>query len=206
MIDRPNIVLYPKEIIKTFSDPKCYEAELKVYNLNLPHVPLLLSHGKSEKIGESLWYISTQRIKASSYMDQLGFDSAHLGSAIADFHTASMEGHKCICHIDNQPKNIILCGTDYYFVDFSDSREDFPETDVSHLLLFWAEEYEYTDFVSIAAPFLDRYQDQIQLNHQLWTGCLQQSIKRFDKRLIRHRGMIPSVQSKRNRDWLHDIV
>ncbi|HCM16264.1 MAG: phosphotransferase [Candidatus Cloacimonadaceae bacterium] len=206
MRTRVNIVLYPNVITKTFSDTRSYEAELRVYRLNLPHVPLLLCNGKAEEPEESVWYISTKRIKAKPYLDEKGFDPARLAAALADFHRASMVDSKCICHIDNQPKNILLNAGDFYFVDFSDSREDYPETDVSHLLLFWAEEYEFIDFIRRAAAFLNSYQTQIPLDPQRWRFCLSDSIKRFDKRRLQHRGKNPAVHSPRNRNWLSEVI
>jgi thiamine kinase-like enzyme len=207
MQQKPDIILYPSVISKLFDDEKAYLRELDVYKSDLPHVPKLISSGRAEVMGEQYWYITIKRIMGKSYLDQQSFSAGNLALAIAEFHLASMVKDKCLCHIDNQPQNILLAGSDFYFVDFSDSRMDFPEIDISHLLLFWAEEYSYISFIELASGFLGKYQNQIILDSRRWQKSLKSNIKTFDKRRAEHgKSTIPSQARDQNRNWLLQIV
>ena len=109
--------------------------------------------------------------------------------------------------MDNQPQNILLAGNKYYFIDFSDSRRDFPEVDVTHLLLFWAEEYPFMDFIARAGSFLNRYQQDITLERDRWSRSLKESIIRFDERRAKYnKSPGHSEDSSRNRNWLSAVI
>jgi len=202
------MILYPSVVSKLFDDQELYERELAVYKAGLPHVPRLISFGRTQVINSEVWFISMRRIKGRSYLDQSNFSPSKLGEALAEFHKASLQNNgKCICHIDNQPQNIILAGTDFYFIDFSDNRIDFPEVDVSHLLLFWAEEYDYMDFISQADSLLTSYQKILMLDRKRWRKLVKLNIKTFDLRRAEY-GKSPrkSSFSKQNRGWLYEVV
>jgi len=200
------MVIYPNAVTKIFDDPEKYTNELRIYLLNLPHVPQMLSHGEAEAIDRKICYITTQRVKGRAYLDDDSFDPAGLGTAIADFHHADMKEGKCWCHIDNQPQNILLSGNDFFFVDFSDSKWAIPETDLTHLLLFWAEEFAYSDFISISGIFLNSYQKIIPLTPKRWQQALKQSITRFDERRKQFNKKAPAADSAKNRKRLEVLV
>jgi thiamine kinase-like enzyme len=206
MRDTPHLVIYPTAVTKIFDLHQRYKTELMVYKLNIPHVPQMLSHGEACGIEGDAWYITIQRIKGKPYLDEETFNATRLGAALADFHGASLNKGKCLCHIDNQPKNILVSGSDFFFVDFSDSIMDFPETDITHLLLFWAEEVAYLDFIGIAGCFLNSYQQRISLDPKRWRKALKQSITRFDERRLRYNKKAPARDSGKNRNWLEAVV
>lgn len=206
MIEKPHLVMYPSVVTKLFEKNQDYLAELRVYESNAPHVPKLLSHGKARTLDDYLWYITTNRVKGKAYMDESDFSPALLGKALAEFHFSSLKDGKCLCHMDNQPKNILFDGAEYYFVDFSDSKYDTPETDVSHLLLFWAEEYPYMDFIRIAGCMLNSYQQLLSLKPDRWEKTMPKSIKRFDARRTMFNKRQASEHSEKNRNWLSAVI
>jgi len=169
-------------VIKHFDDVVQYERELEVYESALPGVPQLLDHGRAHDL-----YLKIERIQGLPYLDLPHFDAATLGKAIAAFHYATYRGGNCLCHIDNQPKNILLSDHDYYFIDFSDSYRTAPEYDLSHLLLFWAEEFESRMFCRMVSSFLSAYQLKITLDDKLWESAFADSVSRFDLRRQKHK-------------------
>jgi hypothetical protein len=203
----PTLITYPNVVSKLFTDKELFDRELRVYHLVPPHVPDLLSAGETEIMGQKLYYISAKRIKGQAYLDQPNFSAQELGGALAAFHAFTFKAGKCLCHIDNQPQNILLAGSKYYFIDFSDSRYDFPEVDITHLLLFWVEEYPFVDFISHAGSLLNRYQEDITLNRDRWSISLKQSITRFDERRAKYNKAFKRAEdSSRNRDWLSAVI
>ena len=205
--DFPPLITYPSAVSKLFIDKELFDRELKVYNLAPPHVPELLSAGEADLMGQKLYYITAKRIKGKAYLDLPNFSTSDLAAALAAFHAFTYKAEKCLCHIDNQPQNILLAGNKYYFIDFSDSRRDFPEADITHLLLFWAEEYRYMDFIARAGSLLNRYQEDITLSRSRWNRSLKQSITRFDQRRAKFNKLAKhSEDSTRNRNWLSAII
>lgn len=205
--DIPALITYPNVVSKLFTDKELFDRELQVYHLAPPHVPDLLSAGDAEVMDQKLYYITTKRIKGQAYLDQPNFSTTDLGAALAAFHAFTLEADKCLCHIDNQPQNILLAGSKYYFIDFSDSRRDFPEVDVTHLLLFWAEEYPFMDFIARAGSLLNSYQQNITLERERWSRALEQSITRFDERRAKYnKGFRRSEDSSKNRNWLSAVI
>jgi thiamine kinase-like enzyme len=203
----PSFVIYPTVVSKLFADEAIFARELQVYSFALPHVPELLSSGKAHFFEQDLWYITTKRIKGKAYLDAANFSAGDLAKAIAEFHQAGSKGDRCLCHYDNQPQNILMSGSDYYFIDFSDSKIDYPEADISHLLLFWAEEFGYMDFIGLAISFIDSYQTIIPLDAKRWQRYLRKSILRFDhRRVTHHKTATHSQDSVKNRDWLAEVI
>lgn len=144
--------------------------------MHSPLVPDILASQKPE-------WIKMERIFGVPYLNAPdGFDAECLGLSLAGFHNASMKGDKCLCHIDNQPANILLAGASFFFIDFSDSRMDYPERDVTHLLLFWAAEMEHERFCADVSAFLAIYAFFGTISSQRWQSCLQESIEAFDAR------------------------
>jgi len=70
----------------------------------------------------------------------------------------------------------------FCFIDFSDARLDHPENDVSHLMLFWAEEFDVSKFAFLTSVFVSSYTRQVNLNKKIWLLLLRENIERFDRR------------------------
>jgi len=193
------IELSDSSVIKYFDHADEWARELKVYQSALPHVPKLLDHGTAP-----VCFIKLTRIAGIPYLDEPDFPISALAAAIADFHLATLESSgRCLCHIDNQPKNVLLSNGDYYLLDFSDLRMDYPETDISHLLLFWAAEFSNADFIRKARVFLSEYQKAIPLRTKLWIELLQQNIALFDARRMQHgKGLHSGQEMELSRQWL----
>lgn len=162
------------EVIKYFSSESCFATELGVYNLNLPMLPKLIG------FCEPNW-IKLSRVSGTPYLDT-DFDAAILARTILAFHLASFDGVKCICHIDNQPRNILAEGDRFWFLDFSDSCIDYPEFDLCHLLLFWASDLPGGVFAGKLRAFLSAYDAGLAIRSEFWRECLHRSIEVFDQR------------------------
>ena len=199
------IELHDDVAIKYFDDVASYSRELKVYQSVLPHVPHLVDYGKADS---NTHFIKAERVYGIPYLNEPCFPVLTLAAAISAFHLATLSSDgQCLCHIDNQPKNILLSNNEYCFIDFSDSRVDYPETDISHLLLFWAAEFEHQQFVDLSGSFITLYQRAIRLNSEQWQQSLLQSIARFDLRRIRHgRNLAHSHAQTANREWLKQVM
>ncbi len=173
--------LLPRSVIKRFSDPEDYFRELRVYQAGLPLVPRLL------RCGERQW-IEMERIAGLPYLDQAfgPRDAAQLAATLAQFHGAWFSEDICLCHWDNQPKNILRAGEAFHFIDFSDSRLAPPEADLSHLFLFWAAEFPLEAVKTLCEAFLEAYAKIITLDPQRWETALKQSLERFSNRRKLH--------------------
>lgn len=185
--------------LKHFSNPDAFAAELFVYQRGLPMIPKLLDF-------EAPKWIKMQLIEGKPYLDaDEGFKPKLLGETIASFHAATKDGDKCFCHIDNQPQNIFWDGEKYVLIDFSESHFDFPETDISHLLLFWAAEFPLSLFAPAAEKFLRGYGRIIRINSRRWESCVVESITRFDARRSLYgkgKGSYDLFMKLANREWL----
>ncbi len=191
--------------IKYFDDAGAFQRELTVYQAALPSIPMLLDFGKAETYPH---FIKAQRLFGIPYLDAPDFSSQYLATAISGFHQATLaEDGRCLCHIDNQPKNILLCSGDFFFIDFEDARVDYPETDISHLLLFWAAQMEHPEFIEKTSAFLEQYQRVILLRAELWDTALAESISRFDTRRQEHgKGSGCNELQDVNRQWLKSVL
>ncbi len=185
--------------LKQFRNPDKFNAELQVYQLGLPMIPKLLDYQEPD-------WLKMQRIDGLPYLDTEGGFKPHLlGETIANFHLATKDGEKCICHIDNQPQNILWNGERYFLIDFSDSYHHFPEFDISHLLLFWAAEFPFSLFEPAAIKFLKAYNRILPINTKRWESCVLESISSFDERRRRYgkgKGNIDLFNQIVNRQWL----
>jgi len=198
-----DIELLPDRVIKRFCRPEDFYRELEVYRLNLCVTPRLLEYREPE-------WIAIQRVEGLPYMDLAeGFDPILLAQTIAILHEASTAEGLCLCHVDNQPANILWDGSRYILLDFADSRMDHPESDISHLLLFWAEEYAPQKFASLAAAFLKAYLARNDLKPERWTRCLEQSRSRFYTRRAMYSkasARLPNSQREANQLFLDGLL
>lgn len=186
-------------MIKYFASAQEFQKELKVYLLDSPMVPELMASQKPD-------WIKMERIFGIPYLDSKdGFDAAKLGLCLAGFHNTTLKAGKCLCHIDNQPANILLKGNSFYFIDFSDSRIDFPERDVTHLLLFWAADMPHNKFCEYVTSFISMYSVFLKINPKNWQSCLQESIACFDSRREKFNkpgGKTTPEEQEKNRKFL----
>lgn len=152
--------------------------------------------------------LTLQRINGQPYMDNLAtFDPARLASTIASFHLATLKDETCLCQVDNQPANILQDGQRYYMVDFGDSIRDFPELDVTHLMLFWAADFPRSLFTDSCRCFLDAYIQYFTIKDTRWQYYLKHNIIAFDERRNKYKkpgGMNPPDIQQSNRQYLHD--
>lgn len=168
--------LFPDYIIKHFSDPWEYRKEYAMYCLHLPMLPVLLDYEEDKSL-------KLQRIYGQPYMDNPnGFNPEVLAATIASFHLATLQDDTCICQFDNQPANILQNEEGFHLIDFGDSRRDYPELDISHLLLFWAADVPSVLFSNYCELFLAEYAKHLTLNDNRWRSYLDKNIQAFDNR------------------------
>lgn len=196
---KSKIEFFDTAVKKHFTSRQAYNAEMAVYQLGLPMVPKLID----AKPGE---WILMHKEDGVPYLDSFGIiDLKLLGKTIAGFHNATKQGDKCLCHIDNQPANILYGNGSFFLVDFSDSRWDFPELDISHLLLFWAADLPEKLFADSCKRFLEGYASIATFSSQRWQRCLEQSIAGFDARRAKFNkpgGKNPHAIQAANRNYL----
>lgn len=191
-------------VTKYFADPRAFARELEVYLRCLPMVPSLIDFQEPD-------WIRMERSGGQPYLDweltQEQIDS--LAATIARFHLGSLEGGRCLCHWDNQPRNILFDGASFHLLDFSDSRRASPEDDLTHLLLFWASEYLPSRMDILSQSFVSSYQNLIPLNSAQWPLSLADSISRFDSRRAQFCSS-PPHQSRstvvKNRKLISDLI
>ncbi len=175
------VELLEGSVVKRFADPEAYFRELGVYKLGLEMTPRLIDFREPE-------WIRLERVCGLPYLD-CPLDTCTVGllaRTIASFHLSTRNGQNCLCHWDNQPRNILLGNGRFHFVDFSDSRLARPEDDLTHLLLFWAGEFSADRMETLAAEFIAAYRTIQPLDPLQWKNSLANSILRFDQRRAQH--------------------
>jgi len=154
---------------------------------------------------EPLW-IKLERVPGWPYLNDLtAFAPALLGKTLAEFHLATFQDGTCLCHIDNQPANILYNGNSYHFIDFSDSLRDKPERDLTHLLLFWASDLPHLEFTRLAPELLAAYNAILPIQMKHWKDELLHSISIFDDRRRAYHKSFHSIDPREfvaNRQWL----
>jgi tRNA A-37 threonylcarbamoyl transferase component Bud32 len=194
------IDFFDNEVVKHFSVRDEFYAEAYAYGLVLPMLPMLY------EFKEPHW-LRMERIEGTPYLDT-GINIPALALTIASFHAVTYLDGLCLCHIDNQPRNILHSPNGYYLIDFADSRMDYPERDITHLLLFWAADMPSTLFKSSCTSFLKHYTKLVALTNDKWKQCLEKSITAFDTRrsLYRKPGgkNAPEIQAE-NRLFLTQV-
>ena len=178
--DSAHLTVLPDCVIKHFKNPMHFQAELYAYQTGLKMLPELLDYWEPH-------WIKIEKINGIPYLDRQDcFYPELLAETYANFHLATLKNDKCLCHIDNSPKNILFCQEKYFFIDFSESRFDYPETDITHLLLFWAADFPADYFKNALETFLNGYLSFVTLNSELWNSYLKNNIVFFDQRRKLH--------------------
>lgn len=202
--EKSRLIIRDGQVYKYFSDPGAYHRELAVYSLALPQTPKLTRWNEPD-------LIVLEQVQGTPYLD-LPLDTRIcilLADTISAFHLATLQEGRCICHWDNQPRNILVKDATCWLIDFSDSREAAPEDDISHLLLFWACEFEIDTFKKLAQEFISRYLQFVILKPETWETACMRSVNRFDKRRSRfgHRKLsIPDHAQTSNRQFLAQLI
>jgi tRNA A-37 threonylcarbamoyl transferase component Bud32 len=185
------IELHDEEVVKHFDDPALFSRELKVYQKGLPMVPPLLEHRQP-------FWIKVKRVEGIPYLDA-GFNectAAELATTLARFHQAFREGNRCLCHWDNQPRNILLGDEGFFFIDFSESRQDYPEEDLTHLLIFWAAELEPNLMRLLVKAFKGAYLHLSSLDTGRWKASMITSFERYRQRRLQFERPLHHVGSQ----------
>jgi aminoglycoside phosphotransferase (APT) family kinase protein len=178
-----------------------YLRELFVYQKSLAFTPALIE-------AQPPLTLVLERVEGCAYLDHPeGFDPELLAATLAAFHLAFPSGELCLCHHDNQPGNILFNGSDYYFLDFSDSLYSSPLHDLTHMLLFWAEEFEPSRFERLVNSFMSRYLEISPVPTAEWQPYLKSNIERFDerRRLYARKAHRDLLRAEVNRDFLRNL-
>jgi tRNA A-37 threonylcarbamoyl transferase component Bud32 len=198
------IELCERSVIKRFRSREEFSRELEVYKLKLCMTPRLLEYQEYD-------WIELERIDGRPYLD-LPFDASEaalLGETLARFHAATCDGSTCICHWDNQPRNILKTDKGFFLLDFSDSRRDYPEYDITHLLLFWASEFTPDAFALLSKSFIAAYRGTGILKSAVWKEARAESTERFDRRRLTHQkntSRDTSANTFQNRQFITNLV
>ncbi|MDD2331496.1 MAG: phosphotransferase [Candidatus Cloacimonetes bacterium] len=176
--------------------------ELSIYRSKLSYTPRLLGIGDDHTL-------ILEAVDGVPYLDFLPiFDARLLGRTISSFHrTFQVSDRKTLCHHDNQPGNILYSGTQYYLIDFSEIQVNFPEHDISHLFLFWSEEFNLEQMVGLSRDFLEEYLVSSNLAQDKWNCCLSENLIRFDRRRARYCKPLRKNESfsAQNREFLKSL-
>ncbi len=181
--------------------PEEYSRELFVYRRGLPFIPGLIE-------SQPPLTLVLERVDARPYLDHPGgFDPELLAETLAAFHLEFHKDDLSLCHHDNQPGNILYNGTTYYLIDFSDSIYCSPLHDLSHLMLFWAEEFEPAHFSSLVIALMNRYLEINPVPTGDWQIYLKNNMERFDDRRRRYARQARKnpLRAEVNRDFLKSI-
>ncbi len=169
-----------QQYIKVCKSKRAFSNELLVYQSAYPNKSELIVIGKPNTL------VLTE-VKGIPYLDVQDFSDdmiAKLARAISRFHNLVKVEGKVLCHWDNQPRNILWNDKEkkFYLIDFEDLRLAFPESDIAHLFLFWAEVMDYNQFSESVRKFVDNYQGKRILNWETWSLAARNSMHRFDRR------------------------
>ena len=116
---------------------------------------------------------------------------------------------RTICLVDTNPRNILIENdTDrYFFIDFSDWKVDYPESDLVNFLLFLASMQNIKKFQKFCKTFLKTYILYLPINHLLFSSLIPQKIVIFDQRRVKYGKIEKNLKSKQeiNRKYLFKI-
>lgn len=169
---------------KVCSTQRKFNNELFVYQSAFPDKPKLL-----EILAPRTLVL--EKVEAIPYLDVPEFTeemAVKLAQTIARLHSVTRQDEKVLCHWDNQPKNILWSEhkRKFYLVDFEDIRLNYPEADIAHLFLFWAEVMDRDELLSKILIFLDEYNHSFELRNDRWRKHCSNSLRRFDNRRLRY--------------------
>jgi thiamine kinase-like enzyme len=163
-------------VLKSCKSKAAFQRELAVYSNDLSITPRLIS---ADFPILKISYLPTIPIGEMEHPD-----FKKIARLYSILHTQTIFRTKCLCHIDCNPKNILYSKTDeqYYLVDFSDSKYDFPEKDIINFLLFWAAIFSDSEFENCYTDFLTAYNLNAVINKERFLILLPECIKAFQER------------------------
>lgn len=183
----PHLEFRQDRVIKHFDDPVSCQKELSVYTLGLPVVPRLLAD-------HSPVSLELELIHGCHFADDPGvFDPVILAKAVACLHGAFRQGDKCLCHWDNNPKNILISEGKVYLIDFADICIEYPEYDLTHLLLFWFGSVAEDTLRQAINAFVSSYRELLPIDAPRWNGAIPESLERFIGRRRQWGRSIPDI-------------
>ena len=197
---RSNVIIQEekKQIIKICNSPKTFKKELYIYQKKLTFTPKLLDHdGKNT--------LMLEYIDGIPIGDLAQPDFACIAAIYAELHLLENIQGKCICHVDNNPKNYLFANNKYYMLDFSDWDYKQPETDLIHFLLFWASIYNKVKFKLAFKQLIDSYMKKATINPLEWELLIPEVIERFDSRRNQFGKREINPDMKINRETLKNI-
>lgn len=191
---------------KVCSTQRKFNNELFVYQSAFPDKPKLL-----EILAPRTLIL--EKVEAIPYLDVPEFTeemAVKLAQTIARLHSVARLDDEVLCHWDNQPKNILWSEhkRKFYLVDFEDIRLNYPEADLTHLFLFWADTSDLDCLYSKLCIFLHEYSVLINIKSATWKRAIRNAIGRFDARRRRFGKSLSSGKSnqKEYRDCLSRIL
>lgn len=185
---------------KVCSTQRKFNNELFVYQSAFPDKPKLL-----EILAPRTLIL--EKVEAIPYLDVPEFTeemAVKLAQTIARLHSVARLDDKVLCHWDNQPKNILWSEhkRKFYLVDFEDIRLNYPEADLTHLFLFWAEMMNRNQLVTFFTAFLNNYGKLIRVNSGIWNQQLGIALRRFTNRRNQYQKKRPIS----NPDWMNNLA
>lgn len=174
-------ILVSQGIFRKFYLEK-YDAEQErlIFNKRLSITPQIISTGSKDNIEyNDFEYLESCHLWQ---MDNIDFQS--IGELYRELHQLENRQDMVICQIDTNPRNIIYDKINgrYYLIDFVDWRWEFPEFDLIHFLLFWAEVVSKDKFEDIQHTFLNSYKLKGEINTQRWGRLFPQVVHFFEQR------------------------
>ena len=191
-----------QQYIKVCRSKRAFSNELFIYGSAYPDKADLIEVRKP-------YTLVLSKIKGVPYLNVPDFSDdmvIKLANAISKFHSLVQVEGKVLCHWDNQPRNILWNEKKkrFFLVDFEDIRIAYPESDIAHLFLFWAEVMNYEDFVRKTEVFLLQYKKTIKPNPDNWKNELRKAKNRFDKRrrMYNKQESVSNLYRNLNRSYL----
>ncbi|MBM4398954.1 MAG: phosphotransferase [Candidatus Cloacimonetes bacterium] len=192
--------------IKVCSGKTAFNNELFVYQSAYPYKAELIEVQKPHTLVLS-------KIEGIPYLDikpLLGSIIQKLAFVISKFHSLLHLDDKVLCHWDNQPRNILWDEQrqSLYLVDFEDIRLAYPEADITHLFLFWAEVMDNETFRELSDTFIKAYQKKHRLNTERWKTETRKSRNRFDSRRCKYdkKEQVANPDRYANRRYLSGMI
>ena len=184
-------------VTKTVNTKEEYDKEMLVYGRHFSFVPGLISTDNDLTI--TIEMIQGHHISQES-------DFYTIGEHFSELHLIK-SGELSLCHQDTNPKNYMYTSGKYYFIDFAESGFNYPEFDLIHFLLFWAEIADRETFKTISHDFLQGYLLKGQINHDKWQMIYNETVNKFDNRRKQFgKPNILSVNTINNRKTIEKLL
>lgn len=159
-------------VVKTVNTKEEYDREMLVYGRHFSFVPEIIN--RDDELSFSMEMIQGHHISEGS-------DYHIIGEHFSQLHSVK-SGDLSLCHQDTNPKNYMYSLGEYYFIDFAESGFNYPEFDLIHFLLFWAEIADSDAFKIIINSLIEGYSRKGKLVQSRWIELFPQIVQMFDDR------------------------